>query len=112
MSPAAERRWLATLAYVEQTVLADHAVAGNPLVTGQTARLLAAAALATFPGTTMGSEPRGPGQVAPAAMRRAMAYVEAHATGQVSMTEMAAAAGSESGRCNTPSVEQDITPAG
>jgi transcriptional regulator GlxA family with amidase domain len=36
---------------------------------------------------------RGPGQVAPSALRRAVAFIDAHATEPVTLTQMAEAAG-------------------
>jgi AraC-like DNA-binding protein len=50
--------------------------------------------LSTFPNTTMTRPPApGPGHVAPAAIRRAMAHLEAHAHLPVDLREVAAAAG-------------------
>jgi AraC-like DNA-binding protein len=65
-----------------------------PLVLEELTRLTAVAFLSTFPNTTMTAPYLpGPGWVAPAAARRAVAFIETHAGQPVSLDEIAAAAG-------------------
>lgn len=66
----------------------------SPLLAQSMTRLAAAVLLATFPNTTMtASYLRGPGQVTPAAVRRAAEFIEACAGQPITVTEIAAAAG-------------------
>ena len=74
-------------------VLADLDLATNPLIIGQVRHMLATAALAVFPSGTVVPQPRGPGDIAPSVVRRAMDHVEAHSDRYVSLTELAEAAG-------------------
>ena len=68
-----------------------------PLVRAQVLATLAASALAVFPNTTMTTvEVRGPGAVAPSALRRAVAYMEAHAEEPIRLRDIAEAAGTSS----------------
>jgi len=83
---------------VQRSVLAHQALAANPLVSAPARRLLAATALAVFPNTAQRAEQRSTGrearrQVAPAALRRAMAHAEERPGQDVSVAEMAVAAG-------------------
>ncbi|GGQ70152.1 AraC family transcriptional regulator [Couchioplanes azureus] len=94
VSAAANQRWLATHTYLAR--LLD--TAGD---TGIPALLLtaaidtaAAAALSVFPNTTMSVDyVAGPGRVPPATVRRAVAYIDAHAAEAVTGEDIAAAAG-------------------
>jgi len=66
----------------------------SPLVLPELTRLAAIAFLATFPNTTMTAPYLpGPGWVAPAAVRRAAEFIEAHAGQPVTLEDIAAAAG-------------------
>ncbi|WP_329009292.1 helix-turn-helix domain-containing protein [Micromonospora rifamycinica] len=93
VSAGLERHWLGTLAYVRQVVLADLELATNPLIIAQVRHMLATAALAVFPSAAVVPQQRGPGDVAPSVVRRAMAHVEAHSDRYVSLAELAEAAG-------------------
>jgi AraC-like DNA-binding protein len=66
----------------------------SPLVEEATCAMAAATALMVFPNTTMtlGYVP-GPGQAAPAALRRAVAFIDGHADQPVTLAQIAAAAG-------------------
>ncbi|WP_169792078.1 AraC family transcriptional regulator [Jiangella muralis] len=79
---------------VGRELMADDSAAAHPLVAEELARSAAAAALATFPNTTMTvAHSPGPGYVAPRAVRRAAAYIELHAAAPITLTDIAAAAG-------------------
>lgn len=97
MSPVSEpmrRQWLALMRFVHQQLADPAAGVTHPLVEAQLIELVAAAALAAFPNTTMSSGYLpGPGAVAPAVVRRAMAYVDGHASLPITVTDIARAAG-------------------
>ncbi|MFI1468986.1 helix-turn-helix domain-containing protein [Streptomyces wuyuanensis] len=92
--PAHAAVWRSATRYVWDLFGADGA-AGTPLVLDTAARMLAGAALAFFPNTYTAQEPllRGPGHVGATTMRRAVAYIDAHAEGPVALSDIAAAAG-------------------
>lgn len=80
--------------FVTRELHAPDSAVGNPLVAEQLLRTAAAAVLTTFPNTGMTVvKVRGPGRVTPAALRRAVAYIEANAAEPVRLAEIAAAAG-------------------
>jgi AraC-like DNA-binding protein len=94
-SPAAAARWRAVRAHVAQ-VLDDPWAARQPLLVGRSARLLAAVTLAAFP-TTTSPDTAGPSSAdrrdaSAAAVRRAVAFLEAHVADDVSVGDIAAAA--------------------
>ncbi|WP_433652465.1 AraC family transcriptional regulator [Micromonospora zamorensis] len=87
------RHWSQTVSYVWRSVRSGPEVATNRLIVAQLRRLLATAALATFSNTTQdGHQGSGARPVAPATLRRAMAYAEAHADRAVTVTDLAAEA--------------------
>ena len=97
VSAAMARHWEATLDYVDRQLNAPDSALAFPLVRAQVLVTLAASALAVFPNTTMTTaEVRGPGAVAPNALRRAVAYMEAHAEEPIRLRDIAEAAGTNS----------------
>jgi AraC-like DNA-binding protein len=96
-SPAAARNWQYTVDYVTDMVLHNRAMVGSPLVTGSIARLLAATLLATFPNTWV-PEPgtRDDAGATPGTLHRAIDFIEANADLDVSVTDIARAAGTTS----------------
>ncbi|HEY0449183.1 helix-turn-helix domain-containing protein [Actinophytocola sp.] len=94
VSAAMARHWRCVTGLVSQELLTPDSAMSNPLVAEQLLRTVAAAALATFPNTAMiADHVPGPGRVAPAALRRAVAFIEAHATEPIRLAQVAAAAG-------------------
>ncbi|MFJ9104354.1 helix-turn-helix transcriptional regulator [Streptomyces sp. NPDC102405] len=93
LSPAAGARLRATIRYVQDHVLADAAVADEPLVASTAAQHLAAAVLATFPNTSS-TDPTGPDRqdAHPAALRRALSYIDDHADRPLTVAQIAEAA--------------------
>ncbi|WP_069758371.1 helix-turn-helix transcriptional regulator [Streptomyces sp. LUP47B] len=93
LSPAAGARLRATIRYVQDHVLADAAVADEPLVASTAAQHLAAAVLATFPNTAS-TDPTGPDRqdAHPAALRRALSYIDDHADRPLTVAQIAQAA--------------------
>ncbi|MFC8846720.1 MULTISPECIES: AraC family transcriptional regulator [unclassified Micromonospora] len=94
VSPSAAELWRNTTRYLTRVVLPDTAFGASALVQAEATGLLVAVALATFPNTTMtGAPSRGAGAVAPAAVRRAVAYIEEYAGQPLTVTDVAVAAG-------------------
>ncbi|MFJ4205343.1 helix-turn-helix transcriptional regulator [Streptomyces sviceus] len=93
LSPAAGDRLRTTIRYVQDHVLADAAVADQPLVASTAAQHLAATVLATFP-STASTDPTGSDRqdAHPAALRRALAYIDDHADRPLTVAQIAEAA--------------------
>lgn len=86
----AKELWLSTSRFVRNVLTS--APAGQPLVAGAAARLLAATALAVFPNNAL----EGPGQdsrdTCPATVRRAVTFIDDNAHRDISAADIAAAA--------------------
>jgi AraC-like DNA-binding protein len=93
-TPAGNRQWLATIAYLTRLLAGPEQSSLPELLLDAAIETAATAALSVFPNTTMtlGYTP-GPGQVAPAAIRRAVAFIDAHAADPITLDQIAAAAG-------------------
>ncbi|HVX42388.1 MAG TPA: AraC family transcriptional regulator [Mycobacteriales bacterium] len=88
------RYWRATVAHVANELYAADSALQNPLLLTQATELLANAALAVFPNTALSADYiAGSGGIAPATLRRATAYMEAHAAEPLTVGQIAAAAG-------------------
>lgn len=93
VSPAAGDRLRTAIRYVRDHVLADPAVADQPLVASTAAHHLAATVLATFPNTASGDPTGADRQDArPSALRRALAHIDDHADQPLTVAEIAEAA--------------------
>ncbi|MEV0901636.1 AraC family transcriptional regulator [Actinoplanes sp. NPDC049802] len=93
VSPRMRRHWIATVRYVTASFSGPEPAVAHPLVHAAILDLLAATAVAVFPNTTMTTDyTAGPGRVPPAAVRRAMAYIDAHAGEPLTVEDIAAAA--------------------
>jgi AraC-like DNA-binding protein len=94
ISPAMHRYWRAIVNVATGALLDRESPLAYPLVAEEMTRTIAVAALHAFPNTTMNRDyVPGPGRVAPAALRRAAAYIEANAHDPVVLSDIAAAAG-------------------
>lgn len=94
VSPRMGQYFRNVCAMVGRELVADESAAAHPLVAEEMVRTAAAAALATFPNTAMTvAHVPGPGRVAPRAVRRAAAHIEAHAGTALTLADIAAAAG-------------------
>ena len=94
VSGAARALWSQTVGFVCRQLIGSGITEVSPLVAQEMARLAAAALLETFPNTTMtAAHNESPGQVAPAAVRRAAAFMDSHARQPVTVTDVAAVAG-------------------
>jgi anti-anti-sigma factor len=92
VSLQAAQQWRATYAYVRDTVLAAPDAAAHPLIAGSAARLLAATALAVFPSTALtGPATEDHRDANPAALRRAVAFIDENAHLDITVADIAAA---------------------
>jgi AraC-like DNA-binding protein len=94
VSPAMNRHWAATVAYLEQCFAGPEPAASHPLLLAGALETAASAVLAAFPNTTMAADrPAVPSRVDPAVVRRAVEYIDANAGEPITLDEIAAAAG-------------------
>lgn len=94
LSAAHGRLWGVTARMLWEELTAPGTETLTPLVHRELINTVAAAVVSAFPNTAMtrGYVP-GPGYVGPATLRRALAYVDAHASLPVTVADMADAAG-------------------
>jgi AraC-like DNA-binding protein len=94
VSALARGSWSQTVAFTCRQLLGSGISQITAIMAQEMVRLAAAALLGAFPNTTMscGYTP-DPGYVPPVTVRRAVAFVDAHAGQPVTVTEIAAAAG-------------------
>lgn len=94
LSAAHTRFWLRTAKMLWQQLSEPDSLAENPLIHQELLNTTTAALVSVFPNTalTRGYVP-GPGDVRPAALRRAIAYIDAHASLPITVTDVADAAG-------------------
>jgi AraC-like DNA-binding protein len=92
-TPAAARHLRHTILYLRDHVLADPAVAEQPLIAATGGQLLAASVLAAFPNTAH-TDPTAQDRTDAhsATVRRAVAHIEDHADQPLTVAEIAAAA--------------------
>jgi AraC-like DNA-binding protein len=91
VSAAMNRFWRSTVGFVNRELLAEEPALAEPLLADQAMRTLVAAALAVFPNTTMAGARQAAGGAAPAALRRAVDFIETNAHRPIGLTEVAAA---------------------
>lgn len=94
VSPAMTRQWRALTGFVYRMLSVDGAVLDSPLIRAHLTDMIAVTALTVFPNSTMTTE-HAPGarRMAPAALRRAVAYLDDHAEQPVTLAGVAEAAG-------------------
>jgi hypothetical protein len=93
VSPLMARHWQAVVQHVTHDVLPNPEAMASPLIRGQTQQLLAASMVATFPNTALDALTDSPAdRVEPTALRRAVAFIDAHAGENIGIAEIAAAA--------------------
>jgi transcriptional regulator GlxA family with amidase domain len=93
VSPAMAEYCRNTLRYAHSLFRGEAPVIGNPLTRVSAVEAVAAAALATFPNTATSTEVRGGNAAAPAAVRRALQFMEAHVAEPLGLADIARAAG-------------------
>lgn len=90
---AAAARVRAAIDHVDATVLSDPVAVASPLVLGTAVRYLAAQILEAFPNTSVAGPSASDSRDAhPAAVRRAIAFIDAHADADLSPLQIAEAA--------------------
>jgi AraC-like DNA-binding protein len=90
---AAARRWSQTVDYVIDTFLPDPAVLAHPLIVSGTARMLAIALLTSFPNTWVTEPlPRDRTDGTPAALSRAIDFIERNTDADIAAADIARAA--------------------
>ena len=94
LTEAHRKYWQATAGHVVEHVMVNQVAAASPLLLEQSLRGLATAVLQTFPNSFLehGEDPHPSAQVHPAALRRAIAYIETHLAEPIGLPEIAAAA--------------------
>jgi AraC-like DNA-binding protein len=93
VSPAMTRYWSDTIAYLQRGFSGPDPVLASPLVRASVIELAAAATIAVFPNTaSLASYVLDPGQLAPAAVRRAVAFIDANAGRPITVGDIAEAA--------------------
>ena len=86
--------WRDTIDYLHRAFEEPQPAVASPLLRAAIVEFTAKALLAVFPNTAgSASQLREPGRVAPATLRRAVAFIEAHADEPVTLTQMAGVAG-------------------
>ncbi|MFG1997624.1 AraC family transcriptional regulator [Spirillospora sp. NPDC048911] len=90
VSAARARYWRSVVKHVTRDFLTDPVALASPLIRAEIFHLLAATLLETFPVAMDETPPRG--TVEPGAVRRAIAFIDAHAETDIGVTEVAAAA--------------------
>ncbi len=93
VSPEMGRYFRDTVGHLRRILTGPDQLLRNPLVMRAALDLIATSALVTFPNTAMSVSYRpGPGPVAPAAVRRAVSFIEAHAGEPITAARIAEAA--------------------
>lgn len=93
LTTAKALHWKRLMHYVTSDIATNPTVHGSPLVMSQVFRMIVATALETFPNTTLRRDDVPGGRVAPAAVRRAVDFIEGHAGEDIDLTDIAEAAG-------------------
>jgi AraC-like DNA-binding protein len=96
LTAALAQLWRSTAVLVREQLSVPHGLAVHPLVHSQLIDVVASAALTVFPNTAMtrGYVP-GPGDARPGVVRRAVAYIDAHASLPITVSDIAQACGSD-----------------
>ncbi|MFC4495772.1 helix-turn-helix domain-containing protein [Streptomyces ovatisporus] len=92
VSAAMDRFWRSTAGFVAHQLETPDSPLSEPLVYAQTLNLLGAAAVKTFPNTTMTADYQpGPGTITPAVLRRAAEFIDGNAEKPLTLTDIARA---------------------
>jgi AraC-like DNA-binding protein len=94
MRPGLARRWNDTVQAVTRPVLRNRGTKASPVLTGYLAQRLAEVVLGTFPSTRLAAHRRvPPDHATPAVVRRAVDFIDANAERELTMSDVAQAAG-------------------
>jgi AraC-like DNA-binding protein len=112
VSAAVQATWSRRVTFICHELIISGTTGVSPLIAQEMTRLAAAAMLETFPNNTMTvAYAPGPGWVPAAAVRRAAAFIDAHADQPVTQAQIAAAAGETSRALqNAFHRDHDLTP--
>ncbi|GAB2624903.1 helix-turn-helix transcriptional regulator [Kocuria arenosa] len=93
VSPVMARYWSSTVAHLQRDLLPNAQVMSSPLVRSEMARSLITALLHTFPNTFLQDPPVSDAPAPrPAALRRAVSFIDANLSEDIGLPEIAAAA--------------------
>jgi AraC-like DNA-binding protein len=93
ISAAKARYWRSLMQFVGREISVQSPALGSALVQAEMARMVAASAITVFPNTALRvAHTPSPGRVEPAALRRAVAFVDANAERPITVQDMATAA--------------------
>lgn len=92
ISAEKSRHCQALMRYVTHDFLGNSAARSSPLIRYQVLRTIIATILETFPNATLSTTPGATGMIEPAAVRRAVAFIDESASDAIGLTEVAAAA--------------------
>jgi AraC-like DNA-binding protein len=92
ITPAAGRHWSQTIGYVERVVSSSPLLDAAPLARRELSWLVNSAVLACFPNSTLDAESASDTGDTPQPLRRALAFIDEHATDSITLNEIAAAA--------------------
>jgi AraC-like DNA-binding protein len=94
MLPGLDRRWNDTVQAVTRAVRRHRPTSSGPVLTGYLVQRLAEAVLDTFPSTRLAARRRvPPDHATPAVVRRAVDFIDSHADRELTLSDIAAAAG-------------------
>lgn len=91
VSAAAEQNWTSVSSFVDRMVLTTSEATASPLLRRELVRLLNTTALATFPSSVLTAD-HPTWSPTPAAVRRAVAFIDEHAAEPISLADIAEAA--------------------
>jgi AraC-like DNA-binding protein len=93
ISAAKARYWRSLMHFVGREISVQSPALGSALLQAEMARMVAASAITVFPNTALRvAHTPSPGRVEPAALRRAVAFVDANAERPITVQDMATAA--------------------
>jgi AraC-like DNA-binding protein len=92
LTPAAGRHWSQTIQHVEGLASNSPLLATSPLARRELGWLINSAVLACFPNSTLDAETATYGGDSPQPLRRALTFIDEHASDPITLSEMATAA--------------------
>jgi AraC-like DNA-binding protein len=94
ITPALAAHCRSVVSFVHRALAGTDPATPHPLLLAETKEVVAAALLGAFPNTTLtAARTRRDGRVGPAALRRAVAYIDAHAGNPITLAEIASHVG-------------------
>lgn len=90
--PAAARQWRRLDAFIHHEIRSSQSLLASPVLEQQFLDLIAATVLTVFPNTTLEDAPEQSERAGASTVKRAVAYIEAHASEPITLTAIADAA--------------------